>query len=239
MIVSMLLKRTACIQRCASLKKISTSSPNRLDSDVSRDHDYFPVISTPAAKMNVLKLHQKFQTLIVSAGCLTSAVSLTLWQLYEPTSFGTYSQYAGVASVVVTYGLFGQYITSKVIGRVTLNTESGKLIVSHLDPFGNRLDKHFNASQCHFQFRNHIGVCYLPDGKYITISRHSSPEEKELLLSMTANQPVSTSRKGLVKNRSHVYYLLVLYISIGLNFLLSCRTTSKMAKEQQLQSVEL
>ena len=239
MIVSRLVKRTTCIQRCASLKKISTSSPNWFESEVSRDDNYLPVINIPATKMNFLKLNLKFQTLIVSAGWLTSAVSSTLWQLYEPTSFGTYAQTASTASLVAALGLSIQFIVSKVIGRVTLNTESGKLIVSHLHPFGNRLDKNFNASQCHFKFGNHIGVCYLPDGKYITISKHTSLEEKELLLSMTAIQPVSTNKKGSDKNRSYVYFMLVLNTSIGLYLLLFIRTTSKMAKEQQLQSVEV
>ena len=238
MMVSRLIRTSV---RQSTLLRTIISSANHL-SDTSAHQNkpsnkgtghHFTILSLPAKKMNTLKYYQKFWVWTIAGCWVVNAISSTCWLIYEPLTLGMYTNIACFASTLVVPGLFTQNLLSRILGKVSINTKTGKLEVSHLDIFGNRINKDFDASQCFFTATKEFEKCQLPDGKYAVVWKDSSPEEKELLLSMTAKSPVRTDIRGPDKKKAYVYNALVLNTTIVLFLFLSLRVVISITRSQQ------
>ena len=201
------------VQHCKVSRSISSSCPHLAGKSTNDNYD--TVVKVPAHKMSLIKNYQKIWNWIIPACCVVNIASSGLWQVLEPSVLGIYTNIAAGASFVVLPGIVTSYYAAKILGQVKVDAGSGKLIVSHLDPFGDRVNKQFNASECHFKMAGVLDICYLPDGKYFVISRHCSSEERELLLSTTANQPGRTDGFGPDKQKVRLYASLVFTATAG------------------------
>ena len=229
------------VRHCTVLRTISSSCPHLAETSISETEpskydNYVTIVRQPAKYMRTKKYYQILWMWTVGGCWVVNTTAATLWQVYEPLTFGTCSNVAAGASLLTIFGITTQFLSSKTLGKVSIDQESNKVLVSRLDFFGNRIDKEFNAAQCYFKATKLVEICSLPDGKYTVVWKESNPEDIKLLLTMTAKGPVSTDRLDPDKKKSYIYSMLILNTTVGLSVLLSLKVLREEYKKQQVES---